>query len=134
MEFDKSKVFTALNADELKVGSKVVIGDCVGDLKFRLREELIDEIASIESEEKIGRFRVKRTECYYNFAYLIEEPQGLQWTDLKLGDIIKKGDVMTMVTEIDAGDVENTHICVGSGSWLDDRELEEYELITEVKQ
>lgn len=27
MEFDKSRVYTALNADELKVGSQVIVGD-----------------------------------------------------------------------------------------------------------
>ena len=29
MEFDKSRVYTALNADELKVGSQVIVGDSV---------------------------------------------------------------------------------------------------------
>jgi len=33
MEFDKSKVYTTLNADELKIGSKVIVADDLGTLK-----------------------------------------------------------------------------------------------------
>ena len=33
MEFDKSKIYTAANADELKIGSKVVVADTLEDLK-----------------------------------------------------------------------------------------------------
>lgn len=33
MDFDKSKVYTTLNADELKVGSKVIVAYTLGALK-----------------------------------------------------------------------------------------------------
>lgn len=33
MDFDKSKVYTALNADELKLGSKVIVADDLKTLK-----------------------------------------------------------------------------------------------------
>ena len=33
MEFDKSRVYTIVNADELKVGSKVIVADSLGLLK-----------------------------------------------------------------------------------------------------
>ena len=33
MEFDKSRVYTAINADELKVGSKVICASCLANLK-----------------------------------------------------------------------------------------------------
>ena len=33
MDFDKSKVYTSLNADELKVGSKVYVSDNIAYLR-----------------------------------------------------------------------------------------------------
>ena len=36
MEFDKTRVYTALNADELKVGSRVIIGNTIEELKNRV--------------------------------------------------------------------------------------------------
>lgn len=33
MKFDKNKVFTALNADELPIGSKVIVADNLASLK-----------------------------------------------------------------------------------------------------
>lgn len=34
MTFDKNKVFTAINADEVKVGSKGFFGDTISGLKI----------------------------------------------------------------------------------------------------
>ena len=36
MEFDKNKVYTALNADELKVGSKVIVANYLESLKAQV--------------------------------------------------------------------------------------------------
>ena len=38
MEFDKTRVFTALNADELKPGSLCYFGDCIAELRNRIGE------------------------------------------------------------------------------------------------
>lgn len=34
MEFDKNKVYTALNADEVKVGSEVIVANSPASLKL----------------------------------------------------------------------------------------------------
>ena len=39
MEFDKSRVYTALNADELKIGSKVILGNTLSELKEAVETE-----------------------------------------------------------------------------------------------
>ena len=39
MEFDKSRVYTALNADELKVGCKVIIADDIASLCVCVKNE-----------------------------------------------------------------------------------------------
>lgn len=77
MNFDKSRVYTALNADELKVGSKVIVAD---DL-FRLKEDLSDYrllkiIERVKSENCEHRFLCDDGFCYA-FAYLVEEPKEL---------------------------------------------------------
>lgn len=77
MNFDKSRVYTALNADELKVGSKVIVAD---DL-FRLKEDLSDYrllkiIERVKSENCEHRFLCDDG-FTYRLAYLVEEPKEL---------------------------------------------------------
>ena len=62
MKFDKSRVYTAQNADELKVGSKVIVADSLQGLKDRLNKFTSDEdhaicIGSILPETEIHRFK-----------------------------------------------------------------------------
>lgn len=42
MEFDKSRVYSTLNADELKVGSKVIVAETLTHLKILLKERCSD--------------------------------------------------------------------------------------------
>lgn len=39
MKFDKSKLYTAVNADELKVGSKVFVADNLEELRTEVEYE-----------------------------------------------------------------------------------------------
>ncbi len=57
MEFDKSRVYTSVNADELKVGSKVIVGDNLLELKeCVLKYRLPKIIKKVESEDAEHRF------------------------------------------------------------------------------
>lgn len=49
MEFDKSKVYTALNADELKVGSKIIFADDLSSLQSRVIDASSVWIGTLES-------------------------------------------------------------------------------------
>ena len=74
MEFDKSRVYTAVNADELPIGSKCVFADTI----FHLRKEVTDGFISstlerIESDDFTSRF-VDNGDYRYIYAYLIEPP------------------------------------------------------------
>ena len=74
MEFDKSRVYTALNADELKIGSECFFADTI----FHLRKEVIDGFISstlerIDSDDFTARF-VDDGGYRYIYAYLIEPP------------------------------------------------------------
>ena len=60
------------------------------------------------------------------------KPVILKWTDLNIGDVIKKDSITAMVTGIDASPQVDTesdmhiHICIG---WLSDDDLTEWEIV-----
>lgn len=75
MKFDKNRVYTALNADELKLGDKVFLADTIAYLKTLVRVEgHMMEIDYIAGEDSKNRFYSKENdEIYsYNLAYLVE--------------------------------------------------------------
>lgn len=81
MEFDKSRVFTALNADEVKVGSKGYFADSIRILKETIKETLKDscaaaygEIDEIKDDSCLCRFSIKKKSAY-SFFYLVKEPR-----------------------------------------------------------
>lgn len=129
MEFDKSRVFTAVNADELKVGSKAIVADNLTELKVSiLTHRLPKVIESIESEHSSARFLCDDG-FHYSLAYLVEEPEekGLKVADLKIGDIVrhKSGNLEYLVTGIDHNENE-VFFC---DAWSDDEELGNWEKV-----
>ena len=56
MEFDKSKVYTAVNADEVKVGSKGYFADTIAGLKNNIDKENILTVGKVWEEDSISRF------------------------------------------------------------------------------
>lgn len=74
MTFDKSRVYTALNADELKIGSKCFFADTIQDLRIKMQSEGVDggveELTGLYDDDSVARFR--SFNCTYIYAYLIE--------------------------------------------------------------
>ena len=118
MEFDKSRVYTALNADELEVGSKVIVADTLQGLKDRLNKSASDEnytirIGGILPETEIHRFKTSLGNNY-PLAYLIsppKEPKYKPFSDTETAykiitahrGWIKQGSVYHFVTGLDIG-------------------------------
>ena len=118
MEFDKSKVYTALNADELEVGSKVIIADSLQGLKDRLNKsasdkDYISRIGSILPETEMHRFKTFWGGVY-SLAYLISPPKEPEYkpfsssgtaykTIAAHGGWIKQGRTYHFVTGLDIG-------------------------------
>lgn len=138
MEFDIEQVYTCKDADKLKVGSKVVCADDLGALKEIIKKtkleddnNWVEELEEVKDENCEFRF----VTCYgvYNLAYLISEPEEkkLKWTDLKIGDVIRKkyedGYRYAMVVRIDTYSTEK-HIGLGI-NWVTDDELEDWEKV-----
>jgi hypothetical protein len=128
MKFQKERCFTTLNADELKVGSKVIFAQDLEYLKQCVENDYpTEEITEIKGEGSISRF--SNGIFSYPLAYLVEEPEEkkLKWTDLKVGDIIKNGEVTAMVVVVDSKDGV-CHIFAEDG-WLSNKELENWEKV-----
>lgn len=118
MEFDKSKVYTALNADELEVGSTVIVADSLQVLKDRVRKfpvdkDYVNRIESLLPEIEVHRFKTSRGNIY-SLAYLIsppEKPEYKPFSNTKTayktitahGGWIKQGSVYYFVTGLDIG-------------------------------
>lgn len=77
MEFDKSKVYTALNADEVPIGSYGFIADSINELKDKvLRSDsfIIASITAILDDTFAGRFMIDTSTRSYPFFYLLMKP------------------------------------------------------------
>ena len=76
MEFDKSKVYTALNADELPIGSKCIFADTVKALRKKVQADDYAQYVQPFIRLHDNGYDVQfLADCYvYNYAYLIEPP------------------------------------------------------------
>lgn len=132
MEFDKSRVYTALNADELEVGSKVIVADNITSLKELVACGDVCILQNIATANSTFRFIAEDNGESYAFAYLVEEPEEkkLKWTDLKIGDVITNAEKSAtfMVTRIDANIDREVHIFAGN-IWLRDDDLKNWEKV-----
>ena len=136
MEFDINRVYTSVNADELKVGSKVIVADSLAWLRRYVDEDRPSEtLKRVGNDESQYRF-IMTDESEYALAYLIEPPgkKKLKWTDLKIRDIVSNQTETRMVIGINTSglvDIEDgciSHVNLG-GSWVDDEELEQWEIV-----
>lgn len=77
MEFDKSRVYTALNADELQIGSMCIFANTIADLRNIVQDEdaryYMSELTQVFPDMVVERFEQDETEVY-GLAYLIEPP------------------------------------------------------------
>ncbi len=113
MEFDKSRVYTAVNADELKVGSKVYVSDNMYYLKKCVEDNLESCILTeVLWEKEANRFCIDDMfNEQWQLAYLIEPPAELKYKPFK--DIGQ------------AREAINKH-----GGWVSHRDCKNYFFIT----
>jgi len=98
MTFNKSKVYTALNADELKAGYKVYVSDNMYYLRECVEEGLEPCILTrVLSEKEPKRFCIDdKSNEKWQLAYLIEPPAGSKYkpfesVDKAMEAILKHG-------------------------------------------
>ena len=96
MKFDKSRVYTAVNAEELPIGSKCIFADTLGALSAKVKsKEYKDFIISLKRIYNDGSYdRFDNGYDLFCFAYLIEPPAELKYKPFesveKAMDAIKK--------------------------------------------
>ncbi len=77
MEFDRNRVYTALNADELKPGSKVIVANYLESLKTQVEANsypsYVVELSQIMGTSSTNRFKAGNKT--FNLAYLISKPE-----------------------------------------------------------
>lgn len=124
MEFDKSKVYTALNADKLEIGSKCIFADTLTTLKNLVRcdDGTYGTLKSINDESFTCRFAAAERNISYGLAYLVEEPTHLKWSDLHIGDVIRRDAVEHMIVSMDYKEGAYSHVFVAD-TWLTNEEL-----------
>ncbi len=128
MEFELSRVYTSVNANELKAGSRCIFANCLDTLKSQVEANsyptYIQKLDCILGISSTNRFE-SRNETY-NLAYLISEPNRLNWIDLKVGDIIV---TRRRVIEVDKSDITRLHIRMDAindsvfDEWITDEDL-----------
>lgn len=128
MIYDEKRVYTALTASVLEPGDKVFVANNLEDLKNLVADGDYDnlyEINRIMSCCVSERFEVKYHGSfkYFSLAYLIKEYDGLHWTDLELGDVIKRGKAVFIVTGIDPEDSQHRIFGPYGGIGISDDEL-----------
>ena len=136
MEFDKTRVYTALNAEDLPVGSNCIFARTIFDLRKEVECDsiIVDTLKKIADDNFIDRFENDNYE-WYPLAYLIElpkEPKYRPFASIKRAmdaikahgrHVIKTNNMMSafLVTEDDK-DQEESRIFIDS-RWYSLQEL-----------
>ena len=89
MEFKKERVFTAVNADELEPGDRVIVADTIASLMYHVRANGdCFTIHHIENDDQEQRFSVLRKyengQTYWGLAYLVERAENCTNCKFKL--------------------------------------------------
>ena len=82
MEFDKSKIYTALNAEDLPIGSLCIFANTVESLRKKVQhEDVVDDSAKVFARRfnDGGDNRFVADGTTYNYAYLIKLPVAPQY-------------------------------------------------------
>lgn len=131
MKFDKTRVYTASNADEVKVGSKGYFADNISELKSKISEG--DEpltLAEIYGEEAATRFATLSASVYFLF-YLVEAPKEKIYRPYKDTAEIPNGTILNVVVANDGTRllitaVEDKRVYLGPQGWVDMFDLYNY--------
>lgn len=93
MKFDRSRVYSAVNADELLAGDKVIVADTLIDLKGLVCDyKNIETLSLILDEDEKDRFCIDNSS--YSLAYLVErEERCINCKLFPCNDEIEKRDV-----------------------------------------
>ena len=133
MEFDESKVYTPINADKVKIGSKGYYADNLKTLKERVdshSERWLGKVDKIYDTDSTYRFAIKNNTKSVLF-YLVDEPEEKKYqpyynTDEIPGGALLKTVVHSAGTRLLITATENKRVYLGPHGWVDLYDLYEY--------
>ena len=74
MKFDKSRVYTAVNADKLKVGSQCIFADTLKGLHRQVKDidaaNYVQILVIVDDDQFVGNYYTHA----YDYAYLVKPP------------------------------------------------------------
>lgn len=131
MKFDKTRVYSPCNADEVKVGSKGFFADNISDLKKKVNEghELLT-LVKIYGEKSATRFSISTISSYILF-YLVEEPEEKKYRPYDDTAEMLDGTMLDIVvsrngTRLLITAAEDKRVYLGSQGWVDLYDLYKY--------
>ena len=133
MEFDESKVYTPINADKVKIGSKGYYADNLKTLKERVNSHSgrwYGEVDKIYDTGSAYRFGIKNNTQFILF-YLVEEPEEKIYRPYNDTAEMPNGAMLNIVVSRDGTRlfitaVEDKRVYLGPQGWVDLYDLYEY--------
>lgn len=133
MEFDESKVYTPINADKVKIGSKGYYADDLKTLKERVNSHSRrwrGEVDKIYDTDSTYRFAIKNNTRFILF-YLVEEPEEKKYRPYLNTTEIPNGALLNIVvsgdnTRLLITAVEDKRVYLGPHGWVDLYDLYKY--------
>ena len=133
MELDKHRIYTVVNADEVKLGSKGYFADNIYCLQQAVQHNGEGYFGKVEGIKDINtgfRFVADNGTCFSLF-YFAEEPEEKKYQPYYNTDEIPGGALLKTVV---CGDgtrlliiaAEEKRVCLGSQGWVDLYDLYEY--------
>lgn len=131
MKFDKTRVYSPCNADEVKVGSKGFFADNISELKKKVNEghELLT-LVKIYGEKSATRFSISTISSYILF-YLVEEPEEKKYRPYDDTAEMLDGAMLDIVVSRDGTRLlitaaEDKRVYLGPQGWVDLFDLYKY--------
>ena len=133
MEFDESKVYTPVNADKVKIGSKGYYADDLKTLEERVNSHSgrwLGEVDKIYDTDSTYRFAIKNNTKFALF-YLVEEPEEKKYQPYHNTDEIPSGALFSIVVSTDGTRLlitaaEDKRVYLGPQGWVDLFDLYKY--------
>lgn len=133
MEFDESKVYTPINADKVKIGSKGYYADDLKTLKERVNshsKRWLGEVDKIYDTGSTYRFAIKNNTKFALF-YLVEESEEKKYRPYHNTSEIPGGALFNIVVSRDdtrllITAVDDKMVYLGPHGWVDLYDLYKY--------
>lgn len=134
MYYDETRLYTVVNADKVKIGSKGYFADTLAALKQKITDNLpLEELTQVFSEASSARFLSSKKILSFFLFYLVEKPKEKTYRPYKDTAEIPSGAMLDIVIASDSTRllitaVEDKRVYLGPRGWVDMPDLYNYYL------